>query len=252
MKRGISIIISFIVVFLLLACGKKDLDEIPFEESSEEDFQDENKMAGLYTVTINVDGIGEVAYMQGNVTDFTDDDYFQSAQINLAEVDDYTISARTTEEGWSFVKWLKDGEDYTVEPTFILTIDESADFRAVFEFFDGEVEIDYGTSDIYSKEDMDSAIQVIMDEFNSWGGYEMHSIRYVSDDCNSEENIEWLNSHGDGNDYTECIEFVTDYRTPLDDKEAITVENNCIYKDYEWWLARTSGGNWILVDSGYC
>lgn len=99
---------------------------------------------------------------------------------------------------------------------------------------------------------MDSAIQVIMDEFNSWGGYEMHSIRYVSDDCNSEENIEWLNSHGDGNDYTECIEFVTDYRTPLDDKEAITVENNCIYKDYEWWLARTSGGNWILVDSGYC
>ena len=34
-----------------------------------------------------------------------------------------------------------------------------------------EIEIDYGNSSIYSKEDMDSAIKQIKKEFDSWKGF---------------------------------------------------------------------------------
>ena len=48
-----------------------------------------------------------------------------------------------------------------------------------------EVKIDYGNSVIYSEEDMNLAINIIKDEFNTWEGCELHSITYSSDDnCN--------------------------------------------------------------------
>ena len=45
-----------------------------------------------------------------------------------------------------------------------------------------EVTIDYGNSSIYSKEDMDSAIQMIKKEFDTWDGCELHSITYGTDE----------------------------------------------------------------------
>ena len=45
-----------------------------------------------------------------------------------------------------------------------------------------EVAIDYGNSSIYSKEDMDSAIQMIKKEFDTWDGCELHSITYGTDE----------------------------------------------------------------------
>ncbi|MDE6592723.1 MAG: hypothetical protein K2K57_06655 [Oscillospiraceae bacterium] len=51
------------------------------------------------------------------------------------------------------------------------------------------VDIDYGNSDIYSKADMDSAIELIKDEFTGFNGCELHIISYNSDECNNIENI---------------------------------------------------------------
>lgn len=45
-----------------------------------------------------------------------------------------------------------------------------------------EVKIDYGNSVLYSEEDMNAAIQLIMDTFSTWAGCELHSISYVSDE----------------------------------------------------------------------
>ena len=58
-----------------------------------------------------------------------------------------------------------------------------------------DVVIDYGTSEIYTKADIDEAIAQVKEMFNTWEGCELHSIRYESDDCNSEENIKWMNEH---------------------------------------------------------
>ena len=79
-----------------------------------------------------------------------------------------------------------------------------------------EAKIDYGNSEIYSKEDMDAAINLIKDEFSTWNGCELHSISYSSDDeCNS-ENIEWMNDLADGaaNNFTQCIMFESDFHSP--------------------------------------
>ena len=117
----------------------------------------------------------------------------------------------------------------------------------------GTVTINYGTSDLYSQEEMDAAIDVIQGEFANWKGCVMHSIRYTSDDCNSKENIEWVNSLEEGKNYTQCIQFQTDFHSPVkeEDLKETAWEADQEYKDYSWTLARTDGGDWELVNYGY-
>ena len=112
---------------------------------------------------------------------------------------------------------------------------------------------DYGTSEIYTKEDMDSALEMVQQEFTSWKGCEMHAIRYAGDECNSEENIKWMNELKEGQNYTQCIEFITDFHSPVEDEEVKDTawEKDKEYTDYQWWLARTDGGDWELLTWGY-
>lgn len=113
-----------------------------------------------------------------------------------------------------------------------------------------DVDIDYGKSDIYSKSDMDAAIEVIEKEFAGWEGCELHSISYTSDACNSEKNIEWMNDLGDENTvFTQCIEFVSDFHSPKAGGGAWNADSE--YTDWQWWLARTDNGEWTLMTYGY-
>ena len=116
-----------------------------------------------------------------------------------------------------------------------------------------DVQVDYGKSDIYTQEDMQAAIEKIQDEFTNWKGCEMHSIRYASDDCNSEENIKWVNEQAEGKNYTQCIQFNSDFHSPVkeEDIEGTAWEPDQEYKDYQWTLAREDGGPWELVTWGY-
>ena len=88
--------------------------------------------AKIFT-TINVEGDGAIAYAEGEQAPEIDPEYpFQSAVINLAEPTTHTVVAwpRT---GNLFVKWTKNGEDFSTEPQFTALFDESADYVAVFE-----------------------------------------------------------------------------------------------------------------------
>lgn len=85
-------------------------------------------------VHINTEGMGGVDYAEGEEAPVFDPDHpYQSAQINLAEPEVYTFLATDYVEGWKFVKWTKNGEDYSTEPCITLELSESADFVAVFE-----------------------------------------------------------------------------------------------------------------------
>ena len=53
--------------------------------------------------------------------------------------------------------------------------------------------IDYGTSDIYSRQDMTEAIDLIKEEFNSWDGCKLYSINYTDDDLCQRE-LEYCNT----------------------------------------------------------
>lgn len=109
--------------------------------------------------------------------------------------------------------------------------------------------MDYGTSDIYTQDDMDQAVDRIYGEFNTWTGCEMHSIRYGGDEANNAENIAWLNDLREGKNYTECIEFLTDFHSPVEDRGAWEADTE--YEDWQWWLARADGGEWELISWGY-
>ena len=115
-----------------------------------------------------------------------------------------------------------------------------------------DVKIDYGSSDIYSKEDMDSAIEVIKDEFSTWEGCELHSIAYVSDDnCNS-KNLAWMNDLAKADDpdaeMDQCIMFESSFHSPKDGGEAWNEDEE--YTGWLWWLARSEGGEWELLTWG--
>ena len=63
------------------------------------------------------------------------------------------------------------------------------------------VKIDYGSSAIYTEEDMDTAIDQIKETFKSLEGCELHSLSYSSDDvCLDQENIVWMNDLEHAND----------------------------------------------------
>ena len=84
-------------------------------------------------VHINTEGMGMIAYEEGDEAPEIDPEYpYQSAQINLAEPTAYTFAA-ASEAGYVFVKWTKDGEDFSTEPIVSVQLDESADYVAVFE-----------------------------------------------------------------------------------------------------------------------
>ena len=84
-------------------------------------------------VTINTEGWGGmIGYEPGETVPELDPEWpYQSAQINLAGPETYTFAA-APEAGSLFVKWMKNGEDFSTEPVVTVLLDESADFVAVF------------------------------------------------------------------------------------------------------------------------
>ena len=79
------------------------------------------------------------------------------------------------------------------------------------------MKIDYGTSSTYSKEEMDSAVDVIKKQFLLFDGCELHSLSYMSDEvCNNADNIAWMNDlRTDDNEvFTQCIAFDSSFCPP--------------------------------------
>lgn len=116
-----------------------------------------------------------------------------------------------------------------------------------------EAVTDYGSSEIYTKWDMDTAIFRIRLEFLTWDGCIMHSITYGGDESCTEKELAWLNgidkARGGAGNFTECILFRSDFlSTGTADG---SMEPGFEYTDWQWWLARSENGAWHLIDWGY-
>ena len=89
--------------------------------------------AGI-TIRINCEGSGQIAYAEeGQEPKFNDDFPVQSAQLDLAEPATYVLEAKAGDE-FRFIKWTKDGEDYSTSERITVEFTESAEFDAVFEY----------------------------------------------------------------------------------------------------------------------
>ena len=84
-------------------------------------------------VSLNIEGLGMIDYEAGETAPVLDPERpYLSAQINLAGPETYTFAA-APQGGHLFVKWTKNGEDFSTEPVITVLLDESADYVAVFE-----------------------------------------------------------------------------------------------------------------------
>lgn len=117
-----------------------------------------------------------------------------------------------------------------------------------------DVSTDYGASELYTQEDMDAAIALIENEFKGWQGCELHSVSYAGDECQSADNVEWMNQLKEGQDisgpeFTQVIEFISDFHSPKSNAGAWNPDQE--YTGWQWWLARSDGGEWQLLTWGY-
>lgn len=127
--------------------------------------------------------------------------------------------------------------------------DEDSMNTVDFQRKDAPVAINLGQSELYLKDELIEGMDLIRAQIAGWKGVELHSIRYAGDENSTEENLAWLNGH-EGKSYTECALFLTNFHSPAESDE-LSLNLDCEYEDYNWWLARENGGNWALVDSGY-
>ena len=111
------------MLFVFTACGSSQEDAAAGEPAAGE----------TITLSINTDGMGQIAYApEGEDLTFNDEFPEPSAQENLTGPATYVLGARP-DDGWKFVKWTKDGEDYSTDEEITVEVDASAEYIAYFD-----------------------------------------------------------------------------------------------------------------------
>ena len=141
MKKLFCLLLAAILVFGFTACGGSqnadsadagDAAEEVAEEAAEETASEE-PLEVTATLMINTEGMGAIAYgLEGEEVEFDEDFPKQSAVVNLTEPGTYVIKAKP-DDGWKFVKWTKNGEDFSEEPEITVEVAEGVEYMAVFE-----------------------------------------------------------------------------------------------------------------------
>ena len=127
MKKLFCLLLAAVLVLGFTACGSQTAGDEAGEAA------DEGSAEIVATLTINTEGMGSIAYgLEGEDIEFDDDHPAQQAMINLTGPGTYVIKAKP-DEGWKFLKWTKDGADFSEEPDITVEVSENAEYIAVFE-----------------------------------------------------------------------------------------------------------------------
>ncbi len=166
---------------------------------------------------------------------------------------------------YGFILRYLEGREYITgygyEPWHIRYIDnpeiakEITDKDITFEEYLGTYKgskpvIDYGSSSVYTEDDLKAAVIQIECKFAFWNGCELKSIRYAGDDAVTDKNLARMNEINPDGKFTKVVEFLMDFHTPKDIGD-LTFNPDSDYTDYQWWLARTDDGGWEIVSFGY-
>ena len=130
MKKLFYLLLVAILVMGLTACsGSQNAGS----DSDEAGDAAEELQEVIATLMINTDGMGTIAYgLEGEDVEFNDDFPNQSTVVNLTEPGTYVIKAKP-DDGWKFVKWTRNGEDFSEEPDITVEVAEDVEYLAVFE-----------------------------------------------------------------------------------------------------------------------
>ena len=108
--------------------------------------------------------------------------------------------------------------------------------------------LEYGESNMYSNEDIESAAKVVVEKFNTFHGCVLYSLEYAGDEkCENE--LSYVNSlKDDGEEFVDCLVFYSEFRSPI--KGGGAWSPNDIYT-WDWYLGHEKDGEWVLVTYGY-
>lgn len=127
MKKLSYLLLAVILVMGLAACSGSQSADNDSSDAVEENYE------VIATLQINTDGMGTIAYgLEGEEIVFDEDFPKQDAMVNLTEPGTYLIKAKP-DDGWKFVKWTKDGEDFSDESEITVEVAENVEYIAVFE-----------------------------------------------------------------------------------------------------------------------
>ena len=131
MKKILAGLLAMLFVASLAGCGGGDTtSEAPKE--TEVSTTEESTLPKEFTLFILAEGEGSIAYAEEGGTPAFNDKYPSlSAEIYLINPATYILAAKPN-EGYEFVKWTKDGEDYSKEARITITADREAKYIAVF------------------------------------------------------------------------------------------------------------------------
>lgn len=107
-------------------------------------------------------------------------------------------------------------------------------------------ESEYVESEMYSQEDIESAIDTIKNEFDrEWKGCSLTEIYYAGDE-KSRAYQEWAERH----QADEVIVLLSSFDVDESGGDG-SLNPNSTYSDWNWILVRDTGGKWEHVDHGY-
>ena len=100
-------------------------------------------------------------------------------------------------------------------------------------------------SQVYSQEDINSAVNIIKKEFQrNWAGCTLTEIRYAGDEL-TEKHQEWC----DRNDADEVIVLLSSFDVDSSGGDG-SLNPDSTYEDMKWILVRSNGEKWKYVAHG--
>ena len=116
------------------------------------------------------------------------------------------------------------------------------------------LEINYGESKLYTKEEMDEAIEFIKDsyeyDFFDLPREKLLAVNYTDDYICKKTLLHKNASQPKNNKFTNCMIFTIDFKTSILGQHAIWLPNE-YYCDYYLVLMKTQDGEWIEYSSSF-
>ena len=141
---------------------------------------------------------------------------------------------------------LKKKNILTIALTIFVTLGSIFGYFILEPYF-VNTKIVYGESEIYSEQDKEDAIDVILQQFEKFEGCVLYEISYTGD-SNSSKNLDYVNDLApEGVVFTQCIVFDTEFKSPIFGGGAWSANRTYLWT---WYLGRTEGGNWQLLTYG--
>ena len=104
-----------------------------------------------------------------------------------------------------------------------------------------------GSSEIYSDEDLQAAVDKIVNYFGVTVEFQQIFYQWDEESANQLSYCQELNPEVD-----ECVFFKTNFYIPEQDAEmAGAFEPNTTLTDYQWYLGRSNGWEWNVLTAGY-